>query len=426
MTARVTATATCPVAAREPWRSVVHINEKGGSFGGTEEYVTLLTSALAGRGVQSHLVCGLVAGDASQDLSSVHVVEGLRSRRPRPGTADAVAAVVREIDPDVIYLHNIFDPAVVSSLAALEGRGALLWYVHDHYLTCLTELRWRRDVGSCPQRLGRACVTAIDEGRCIPRFPQRTLDLAELDYRMTLAGSLRDVDAVVVVSGYMRSLLEEAEPQLGRRLHLLRRPVRVRDSRRTRQRSRASDPAVVLAAGRVTAEKGLSVFLEALGAVTTDGPIELRIAGIIEDDRYWSECRRIGDEAMAANAHLSITYLGHLDYEAMDEQLTGADIVAIPSQWPEPLGAVALEAMAAGSAVVASRIGGLDTVLVDDHNGLLIQPDDVAAWTGAITSLLAHPERARRLSDQAQRDVSGVEIEHHIDALDEIRRRASG
>ncbi|MBA3309440.1 MAG: glycosyltransferase family 4 protein, partial [Nocardioidaceae bacterium] len=92
---------------------------------------------------------------------------------------------------------------------------------------------------------------------------------------------------------------------------------------------------------------------------------------------------------------------------------------------PEPLGAVALEAMAAGSAVVASRIGGLDTVLVDDHNGLLIEPDDVAAWTGAITSLLAHPERARRLSDQAQRDMSGVEIEHHIDALDEIRRRAS-
>ncbi len=169
----------------------------------------------------------------------------------------------------------------------------------------------------------------------------------------------------------------------------------------------------------------MSVLLEALGAVTTDGPIELRIAGIIEDDRYWSECRRIGDEAMAANARLSITYLGHLDYEAMDEQLTGADIVAIPSQWPEPLGAVALEAMAAGSAVVASRIGGLDTVLVDDHNGLLIQPDDVAAWTDAITSLLAHPERARRLSDQAQRGVSGVEIEHHIDALDEIRRRAS-
>ncbi len=420
------ASASSSVVDRRAWRSVVHINEKGGSFGGTEEYITLLTSALAGRGVQSHLVCGLVAGDASQDLSSVHVVEGLRSRRPRPGTGDAVAAVVREIDPDVIYLHNVFDPAVVSSLAALEGRGALLWYVHDHYLTCLTELRWRRDVGSCAQRLGRGCLTAIDEGHCVRRFPQRTLDLAELEDRTTLAGSLCDVDAVVVVSGYMRSLLEEAEPRLGARLHLLRRPVRVRDSRRTRQRSRASDPAVVLAAGRITAEKGLSVLLEALGAVTTDRPVELRIAGIIEDDHFWSECRRIGDEAMAVNARLSITYLGHLDYEAMDEQLTGADIVVIPSQWPEPLGAVALEAMAAGSAVVASRIGGLDTVLVDHHNGLLIEPDDVAAWTDAITSLLAHPERARRLRDQAHRDMSSVEIEHHIDALDEIRQNASG
>ena len=42
--------------------SIVHVNEKGGSFGGTEEYIALVTSALASRGVRSHLVCGVVSG----------------------------------------------------------------------------------------------------------------------------------------------------------------------------------------------------------------------------------------------------------------------------------------------------------------------------------------------------------------------------
>ena len=77
---------------------------------------------------------------------------------------------------------------------------------------------------------------------------------------------------------------------------------------------------------------------------------------------------------MAANPHLSVTYLGHLDYAATDDLFRQSDIVAIPSQWPEPLGAVAIEAMSAGAAVVASNIGGLDTALVDNHNGLLVDP----------------------------------------------------
>ena len=128
--------------------SVVHVNEKGGSFGGTEEYIALLTSALSARGIRSHLVCGVVSGSLPGDLASIHVVAGLASRRARPGSAAAVAKVIAELDPDVIYVHNVFDPAAVSAIAAVEGRGVLLWYVHDDYLTCLSELRWRRDIAA--------------------------------------------------------------------------------------------------------------------------------------------------------------------------------------------------------------------------------------------------------------------------------------
>lgn len=412
-------------ARKLAFESVVHVNEKGGCFGGTEEYIALLTSELAHRGVRSHLVCGQVTGRLPSDLSSVHVVDGLASRQPQPRTGDEVASVIARLDPDVIYLHNVFDPAVVSALATLANRGSLIWYVHDHFLTCLSELRWRRDVQSCPHRLGAGCVVAIRGGHCVLRYPDRSLGADELRDRVSLSRSLGDADGIVVVSDYMRTLLVEAQPRLAERIHLVPRPIRDLGDLRPRHRDRPGDPAVVTFAGRIAPEKGLAVLIEALGAVRGSGPIELRIAGVVEHDDYWSDCQRIQLTAIAANPRLTVTYLGHLDYPATDELFRRSDIVAIPSQWPEPLGAVALEAMSAGAAVISSNIGGLNTALVDRHNGLLIDPPKVTAWTEAIESLLQSPERARQLGAQAHSDVASVTTAGHLAALDRLVVKSS-
>ena len=417
-----------PFRGDRPWRrdrdltfgSIVHVNEKGGSFGGTEEYIALVTSALASRGVRSHLVCGVVSGALPDSLESVHIVEALASRHPLPGAGEQLAGLLARLDADVIYLHNVFDPAVVSSVAALPGRGALLWYVHDHYLTCLSELRWRRDIGSCPQCLGHDCLVAIGEGHCVLRYPDETLDGADLDVRVSLSQSLAEVDAIVVVSDYMRSLLRDALPHLDGRLHRLTRPIRDLGDPPRRRRRRPDDPAIVTYAGRITAEKGLAVVIEALGTIESDASIELHVAGVVESDSYWAHCQRLQLSAISANPRLSVTYLGHLDYDAIDEQFRQSDIVTIPSQWPEPLGAVALEAMSAGAAVIASNAGGLNDTLVHDHNGLHVDPYDITAWATAITSLLQDPARANRLGQQGHRDFSGLAIDDHLADLDHL------
>lgn len=400
--------------------SVVHINEKGGTFGGTEEYIALLTPALKRRGVRSHLVCGSTAGSLPPGLESVQVVDGLASRRSPPSTAAGLVSAVTRLDPDVVYVHNVFDPGIVPALAAIKGRGTLLWYIHDHYLTCLSELRWRRDLGSCPHRLGDGCLTAIDAGRCVLRHRDATYGVAELRHRQSLSRSMGSADGVVVVSDYMWTVVNEANPQLDHRLHRLLRPVRELGPVRPRHRVRSDDPAVVTYAGRITAEKGLAVVIEALAAIGHPGPVELRIAGVIEDPVYWSQCLQLGALATATNPALTITHVGHLDYDATDDLLRRSDIVAIPSLWPEPLGAVALEAMAAGAAVVAAAIGGLAETIVHEHNGLCARPGDHDSWVDALGALLQHPEHARRLAHQAQLDVAHVDIDDHLDDLDEI------
>jgi glycosyltransferase involved in cell wall biosynthesis len=402
------------------FRSIVHVNEKGGSFGGTEEYIALVTSALAGRGVRSSLVCGELSGAVPPDVDEVRIIPGLAARQPRPDTAAALTEVIDELDPDVIYVHNVFDPAVVPALGSLRGRGVLLWYVHDHYLTCLSELRWRRDLGSCPEHLGRGCLAAIEQGHCVLRNPEQVHVAADLERRLTLSRSLCAADAVIVVSTYMRTLLRMAEPHLDHRLHLLSRPIRDLGGKRSSHRSAPGEPAIISFAGRITAEKGLAVVIEALGAVRSEASVELRVAGVVEDEHYWARCQRLLAAATARNPRLTVTYLGHLDYDATDELFRQSHIVTIPSQWPEPLGAVALEAMSAGAAVIASPVGGLGDSVVHGHNGLHAAAGDVDSWADALSTLLARPDAAHRLGDQAHRDVVGGAIDDHLGDLDDL------
>ncbi len=76
--------------------------------------------------------------------------------------------------------------------------------------------------------------------------------------------------------------------------------------------------------------------------------------------------------------------------------LSHATVFVCPSLY-EPLGIVNLEAMACGTAVVASRVGGIPEVVEDGQTGLLVPPDDPAALAQAIGALVADPARAARM-----------------------------
>lgn len=74
-----------------------------------------------------------------------------------------------------------------------------------------------------------------------------------------------------------------------------------------------------------------------------------------------------------------------------------AAVAAVPSRCAEALGLVAVEAMAAGTPVVASRIGGLGEVVLDERTGLLIEPGDAGALARALDRLLTDPDLRSRL-----------------------------
>jgi len=92
--------------------------------------------------------------------------------------------------------------------------------------------------------------------------------------------------------------------------------------------------------------------------------------------------------------------------------LAGYDALLCPSMWFENGPTIAVEAMAAGTPIIASRVGNLTEIVNDDVNGQLVAPGDVQAWARALTRAAASPadtiDRWRRalLSPRTMDDVT--------------------
>ncbi len=84
-----------------------------------------------------------------------------------------------------------------------------------------------------------------------------------------------------------------------------------------------------------------------------------------------------------------------------------ADVIAVPSTSPDPLPGAAIEAAAAGCAVVASAHGGLPEIVRDGETGRLVRPGDPAALARVAAELLRDPAERERLGAAAAIDVRG-------------------
>ena len=91
-----------------------------------------------------------------------------------------------------------------------------------------------------------------------------------------------------------------------------------------------------------------------------------------------------------------VTVLDGAPHEQIMRAFRAATLTVVPSRWPEPLGLVAIEAMAAGSPVIASAVGGLAELVGD--SGELVAPGDVDLLAATMDRLLGEPSRRAELS----------------------------
>ena len=106
--------------------------------------------------------------------------------------------------------------------------------------------------------------------------------------------------------------------------------------------------------------------------------------------------------------------IGWRDHDAMQSCYRESDICVVPSIWEEPFGLVAVEAMACGRPVCASRVGGLQSIVVDGKTGFLFESADSEQLSERLEILLDDDDLRRRMGDAGRRR---AEAEYHWEGI---------
>lgn len=155
------------------------------------------------------------------------------------------------------------------------------------------------------------------------------------------------------------------------------------------------DERIIFNVGRMVYEKGADLLVEAAPQVLSRVPdVKFVIGG--RGPLFAS----LGQRIEAMHLHNKVMLTGFLSDEDRDRLYVVADLCVFPSRY-EPFGIVALEAMAAGTPVVVSNVGGLGTVVQHEATGLTAFAEDVNSLAWTITRALSDPAAAAERAEQA-------------------------
>jgi glycosyltransferase involved in cell wall biosynthesis len=164
---------------------------------------------------------------------------------------------------------------------------------------------------------------------------------------------------------------------------------------------------MVLYVGRFDRRKGIETLVRAMGKSIFPGLADIRlviVGGSRPGQSDGIERERIEGIVDELGLREFTTFPGQVDHDELSSYYAAANVCVVPSHY-EPFGLVAIEAMASGTPVVASDVGGLKFTVADEKTGLLCPPQDDQAFAEAIDRILARPAWQRKLGKAARQRV---------------------
>jgi glycogen(starch) synthase len=158
------------------------------------------------------------------------------------------------------------------------------------------------------------------------------------------------------------------------------------------------DPPHFLCVGRLVADKGFDLALEAFASLLPRFPaLRLTIAG---DGPARSDLEA---QAQRLKIEPSTQFVGWIAPDDIPALIDTATAVLMPSRWQEPFGLVALQAGQMARPALVTRVGGLPEIVIDGETGWVVEPANIAALANAMRSVLDTPDEAARRGIAARR-----------------------
>ena len=355
--------------------------------GGIEKYVQTLIPALLDQNQQVALLYEHGACDGAETVDpsgaglSVWCAKDLLAE---PSRWEELA----RWKPDVVYSQGLES---TEAEAALLERFPTVMYAHVYWGTCINGGKChsfpRRE--PCHRRFGPACLGLYYPRRCGGLNPLLAWDLYQTNRaRNELLNRYR---SMLVASTSMYREYEQHGVG-AEKLQLV--PLPVADFEAGRQpdlNHRLSG--MILFVGRLTELKGVDYLIRAIprAALALGRALTLTIVG---DGPMRSEL-----EDLARRLSVDVQFTGWLEGERKQRLLCEADLLAVPSLWPEPFGLVGVEAGRTGLPAVGFASGGIPDWLIPGQSGEIApaEPPTVEGLAEAIVRALENPERYSRL-----------------------------
>ena len=318
---------------------------------------------------------------------------------PDPGIVRTLFNMIRERQPQVVHVHSWMLHSLLPFLPSRKTR--LVVTMHEYGLVCpKNTFVYRESVCDGP-KLAKCFVCASGQ--------YGTIRSVALTTGLHVTRRLRRrVDRYIANSDAVAQACEPLAIDCRRQIDVI--PPFLPDE--CFQLADTDRPEFVPAAGEyimftgaLGPHKGIDVLLEAYRGV--DPMIPLVLLGLRRHDTP----QRFPEGAIV------VENVSHSD---VMRAWKNCAVAIVPSRWPEPFGMVALEAMAAGRPVVASAVGGLQTLVRDGKTGIHVPPGDVAALRAGIQRLLNDPSERFRMGEAGREHAADYRASEVVPKIEQI------
>jgi len=387
---------------------LLFVHDRFGALAGAEVNLQLTAAALKNRGHEVALLHGAPTGKGEAVWRELFPERFALTNGNNSAPARAALDAFR---PDAVYIHKMSEARVLEVLA--QSGVPVVRMVHDHDLYCMRSYKYfplTRTI--CTRPAGLHCIFPC--GATLARNRNGGFPLKWVSYfaRQKEIALNRRFARMIVATDYMRQeLLRNGFDPRRIEIHA---PVPL--SGTGAATASFSERNVIIYSGQVIRGKGVDVLLESLAQVRA--PFECLIFG---DGNHRAYCEEMNRKLGLSDR---VQFQGYVPPSKLEGFYEQASLAVVSSVWPEPFGAVGLEAMRHGLPVVAFAAGGINEWLRDGENGFLVPWMDRAQFAARIDQLLTDKTLAREMGGRGQQLLRDkFDFDQYISGLEEMFSR---